>query len=56
MIAYTRPSTDGRTFASYTNFGDDPVDLPAGEVVLASGDLSDGQLPQDTTAWILLSE
>ena len=56
VIAYTRPSTDGRTFASYTNFGDGPVDLPAGEVVLASGDLSDGQLPQDTTAWILLSE
>ena len=54
VIAYTRPSTDGRRFVSYTNFGAAPVVLPAGEIVLASGDVTDGQLPQDTTVWILL--
>lgn len=56
VIAYSRPGTDGRRFASYTNFGVAAVTLPAGEVVLASGDLTaDGALPQDTTVWILLS-
>ena len=55
VIAYSRPGTDGRRFASYTNFGVAAVTLPAGEVVLASGDLTaDGALPQDTTVWILL--
>ena len=55
VIAYSRPSTDGRRFASYTNFGAAALTLPAGEVVLASGDLTaDGALPQDTTVWILL--
>ncbi|TPF84830.1 glycoside hydrolase family 13 protein [Bifidobacterium sp. UTCIF-36] len=55
VIAYSRPSTDGRRFASYTNFGAAAVTLPAGEVVLASGDLTaDGALPQDTTVWLLL--
>ncbi|MET7397540.1 glycoside hydrolase family 13 protein [Dactylosporangium sp. NPDC005572] len=36
-----------------TNFGPVPVPLPAGEVLLASGDLAaDGTLPPDTTAWL----
>ncbi len=38
---------------SVTNFGPGPVPRPAGEVVLASGAVSDGELPADTTAWIL---
>ena len=54
IIAYTRPAADGRTFASYTNFGKTPASLPNGEIILASGDVSNGQLPQDTTIWMLL--
>lgn len=34
------------------NTGADPIALPAGEVLLASGDLTDGTLPQDTTVWL----
>ena len=50
-IAYKRANG----WASITNFGADPVDLPAGEVLLTSGSLTeDGKLPQDTSAWIQL--
>ena len=35
-----------------TNFGDAPVDLPAGEVLVSSGPLEDGQLPANTTVWL----
>jgi alpha-glucosidase len=35
------------------NFGEDPVELPEGEVVLASGALDGGTLPRDTTAWLV---
>jgi len=35
------------------NLGSDPLPLPAGAVVCASGTLLDGALPSDTTAWIL---
>ncbi|WP_328995410.1 glycoside hydrolase family 13 protein [Kribbella sp. NBC_01245] len=38
---------------SVTNFGTEPVELPAGSVVLASGPLDEGRLPADTTAWIV---
>jgi len=34
------------------NTGAAPVDLPAGEVVLASGELRDGLLPPDAAAWV----
>ena len=34
-----------------TNFGDEPVVLPEGEVLIASGPV-DGSLPRDTTVWI----
>ncbi len=35
-----------------TNFGETPVALPEGaEVVVASGPLEDGRVPQDTTVW-----
>ena len=35
-----------------TNFGDAPVDLPAGEVLVSSGPLDGGQLPANTTVWL----
>lgn len=37
---------------SVTNFGPEPIDLPAGEVLLASAPLVDGRLGQDATAWV----
>jgi len=39
---------------SVTNFGTDPVPLPRGNVILASARLDGGQLPHDTSAWLLL--
>ncbi len=36
------------------NFGAQPVDIPAGQLLLASGELADGgRLPTDTAAWVL---
>ena len=35
-----------------TNFSEAPVPLPAGEVLLASGPLGDGELPAETTVWL----
>jgi alpha-glucosidase len=35
-----------------TNFGTEPVPLPAGEVAVASGPVGDGMLPGETTAWL----
>jgi len=53
VLAYARPSrSGGGGFQSWTNFGPDPIALPAGELLLASGDLVDGQLPADTTVWV----
>ena len=53
VIAYRRSNG----WASVTNFGAEPVALPAGEVLLTSGELcADGRLPQDTTAWLHLRE
>lgn len=53
VIAYRRSNG----WASVTNFGAEPVALPAGEVLLTSGELcTDGRLPQDTTAWLRLQE
>ena len=46
-LSYSR----GR-FAVLLNGGTEPVPLPAGEVVLASGPLVDGQLPPDTAVWV----
>ncbi len=37
-----------------TNFGTDPVPLPAGELLLASTDLDGTGLPGDTTVWLRL--
>lgn len=47
-------STVSRTFTSITNFGTEPVELPGGSVVLTSGPMTpDGQLPTDTSAWVI---
>ena len=35
------------------NAGDRPVELPAGEVILASAPLVDGELPPDSAAWLV---
>lgn len=40
---------------SITNFGSEPVPLLQGQVAVASGPLSDGQLPPETTAWVIPS-
>ena len=43
----------GTTWHSITNFGEEPVELPRGEVLLSSIDLTGGRLPVDASAWIL---
>src|SRR3546814_829342 len=48
VLAFTRPGG----WTNVTNFGDDPVPLPDGEVLLASGPLPDGELPGATTVWL----
>lgn len=53
VLAYERPAREGAPrLQSWTNLGPDPVALPSGEVLLASDDLVDGQLPSDTTVWV----
>ncbi len=56
VVAYTRPCTgegDG-TFACIVNFGPDPIDLPAGTVVLSSEPLDEPhKLSADTAVWML---
>jgi alpha-glucosidase len=45
----------GPAFASLTNFGQEPADLPDHEaVLLSSSELEGGQLPSDSTAWLRL--
>ena len=34
------------------NAGPEAVELPAGEVVIASGEITDGLLPPDTAVWL----
>jgi len=47
VIAFTR----GDRFACIVNFGEHPVDTPAGEVLIASASI-DGGIPRDTATWI----
>ena len=56
VVAYSRVSADegGDRFASITNFGPDSVELPAGEIVFASGPLDGVRLPADTTVWMMV--
>jgi alpha-glucosidase len=48
VLHLTRPNG----WQSITNFGAAPVALPAGKVLVASGPLTGGRLPPDTTAWL----
>ncbi len=48
VVAFARH--DG--WRSVTNFGTEPVPLPAGHVEVASGPLGDGVLPGETTVWL----
>jgi alpha-glucosidase len=49
VVAFARH--DG--WRSVTNFGTTPVPLPAGTVAVASGPLGDGELPGETTVWLV---
>jgi alpha-glucosidase len=42
-------------WSSFTNFTDAAIALPAGEVILTSGDISGGQVPANSTVWLKLS-
>lgn len=44
--------TPGGSVAVVTNLGREPVKAPAGEVLLSSGELEDGQVPTDVTVWV----
>jgi alpha-glucosidase len=49
VLAFTR----GSSLACFVNFGPDPVELPEPTtVLLASGPLDGGRLPQDTAVWL----
>lgn len=48
VVAFARH--DG--WRSVTNFGVDPVPLPSGTVVVASGPVEDGVLPGETSVWL----
>jgi alpha-glucosidase len=48
VIAFAR----GDSFACVVNFGPEPVVLPPGDVLIASGELEGGAVPQDTTVWL----
>jgi len=52
VLHFSRPGG----WQSVTNFGSLAVPLPHGTVLVASALLADGQLPPDTTAWILGSQ
>jgi alpha-glucosidase len=51
VLAFRR----GSGAVSITNFGSSSVDLPPGEVIVATTDVSKG-LPTDATAWVLPNE
>ncbi|WOF22778.1 glycoside hydrolase family 13 protein [Microbacterium betulae] len=48
VLAFARPGG----WVNVTNFGEEPVELPAGEVLLASAALDGGLLPGATTVWL----
>lgn len=56
VLAFARCAAGNRKIACITNFGADPVVVPDGRIVLSSGELHEGALPQDTTAWVELSD
>ncbi len=48
VLSFTRPGG----WRTVTNFGDEPVPLPGGEVLLASAPLTPEGLPAATTVWL----
>ena len=53
VLAFTVDVGDGTQIQVWTNLGSVPQDLPAdAHVLISSGPLTGGQLPQDTTAWL----
>ncbi|WP_425484442.1 glycoside hydrolase family 13 protein [Cellulomonas humilata] len=48
VVAFTRPGG----WTSVTNFGDSPVPLPAGRVVVSSSPLDAHEVPPETTVWL----
>ena len=48
VLGFARPNG----WRAVTNFGTEPVVLPDGEVLVASGPLGDGVLPGETTVWL----
>ncbi|HCN39427.1 glycoside hydrolase family 13 protein [Rothia sp. (in: high G+C Gram-positive bacteria)] len=48
VLAFRRPSG----WVNVTNFGDQPIELPTGQLVLASAELVDDKLPGPATAWL----
>jgi len=34
------------------NFGEEPIEIPGGEVMIASSEMTGGLLPGDAAAWI----
>jgi alpha-glucosidase len=50
VLAFRR----GESLACIVNLGTELVPLLPGEVLLASGPLTDGSLPPDTAAWLRL--
>ncbi|MCZ2402142.1 alpha-amylase [Paenarthrobacter sp. Z7-10] len=48
VLHFTRPAG----WQSVTNFGTEPIPLPAGTMLISSGPLDAGLLPADTTVWL----
>jgi alpha-glucosidase len=51
VVAFRR----GDGFVCIVNYGGEPVELPAADVLLASSPLVDGRVPSDTTVWLRLT-
>ena len=53
VVSFRVTGACGRPVTVLANLGADPVALPEGlEVLVASGRLEDGRVPQDTTVWL----
>ncbi|MGI5126852.1 glycoside hydrolase family 13 protein [Pseudonocardia sp. CA-107938] len=51
-VAFTTTAPGG-TLTVLANLGASPVPVPEGKVLIASGELVDGQVPTDVTVWVL---
>jgi alpha-glucosidase len=52
VIDFVRRSESGESLRCLVNFGDQPVPLPPGQLLLASSTAVDGELPPDAAAWL----